>query len=188
MRHPYRGEHRRNMRRRMVFFVPAVALLALGVARAQTATRTPGLGAAKAIHQEVIVKAPRARVYEALMNAQQFDLVEKLGVAMRTMPKSFAAPTQIDAAEGGTFVLFGGYIFGRNVELVPNERIVQAWREMPWKPGVYSLVRFELLDDGAGTKILFDHTGFPVGDGAELAKGWFENYWHPLRQSLEAKP
>jgi activator of HSP90 ATPase len=37
------------------------------------------------------------------------------------------APTQISREVGGAFSLFGGIIVGRHIELVPNERIVQAW-------------------------------------------------------------
>jgi activator of HSP90 ATPase len=54
------------------------------------------------------------------------------------------APAEIDREPGGTFSLFGGLIVGRNVELIPKERIVQAWRPADWEAGVYTLVRFEL--------------------------------------------
>ena len=36
---------------------------------------------------------------------------------------------------GGTFKTFGGLIEGRNVELIPGQRIVQAWRPASWDPG-----------------------------------------------------
>jgi len=37
-------------------------------------------------------------------------------------------PTEINRELGGAFAALGGYITGRQVDLVPNERIVQAWR------------------------------------------------------------
>jgi activator of HSP90 ATPase len=64
---------------------------------------------------------------------------------------------------GGAFSIFRGHILGRHIELVPNERIVQAWRVANWNPGVYSIAKFELVEQGSGTKIVFDHTGFPSG-------------------------
>jgi activator of HSP90 ATPase len=67
---------------------------------------------------------------------------------------------------------------------VPNERIVQAWRPQSWKPGVYSIVKFELADEGAGTKLVLDHTGFPDGTAEHLAGGWKVNYWEPLEKYL----
>jgi hypothetical protein len=44
--------------------------------------------------------------------------------------------------------------------------------------------RFDLVAQGAGTKILFDHTGFPKGQGEHLAEGWQANYWSPLQKYL----
>lgn len=61
----------------------------------------------------------------------------------------------------GAFSLFGDYITGRRVELVTNQRIVQAWRAGSWAPGIYSIARFELAEQDSATKLVFDHTGFP---------------------------
>ena len=88
---------------------------------------------------------------------------------------------------GGAFTLFGGHLVGRNIELIPNERIVQAWRVVDWNPGVYSIVKFELTDQGSSTKILFDHAGFPAGKGQHLAVGWTANYWEPLQKYLASQ-
>jgi activator of HSP90 ATPase len=93
-------------------------------------------------------------------------------------------PAAISREVGGAYTLFGGYITGRHVELVPNERIVQAWRTGGWKPGVYSIAKFELVEQGSGTKIIFDHTGFPKGEAEALASGWKAHYWEPLEKLL----
>jgi hypothetical protein len=93
-------------------------------------------------------------------------------------------PAEIGPAEGQPFSLFGGVIIGWHVELVPDRRIVQAWRETSWEPGVYSLVRFDLRPQAGGTLIVFDHTGFPMGAAAHLAPGWGEHYWEPLKKFL----
>ena len=124
---------------------------------------------ADAIHQEVVIKASRKRVYEALTDTEQF---RKLSGGMD--PK-------ISREAGGTFSLFGGVITGRHIELVPSERIVQAWRS-EWAPGDYSIVRFVLHEQGSDTKIIFDHTGFPQGTAEHLATGWKEHYWDGLAQ------
>jgi activator of HSP90 ATPase len=81
------------------------------------------------------------------------------------------ASTEISPEVGGAFTIFGGVITGRHVELVPYERIVQAWREKDWPPGLYSIVRFQLDEQGSDTKIAFDHTGFPAGASVTLAPG-----------------
>jgi hypothetical protein len=53
-----------------------------------------------------------------------------------------------------------------------------------WNPGIYSIAKFELAADGYGTRMVFDHTGFPNGQGEHLAAGWKANYWEPLEKYL----
>jgi Activator of Hsp90 ATPase homolog 1-like protein len=49
-----------------------------------------------------------------------------------------------------------------------------------WDPGAYSIAKFNLVEQGSGTKIVFDHTGFPKGDAETLASEWKAHYWEPL--------
>lgn len=93
-------------------------------------------------------------------------------------------PTQIDPRLGGAFAIFGGLITGRQIALTADMLIVQAWRAGDWARGLYSIARFELLDQGSDTKLVFDHTGFPKGAGKELASGWQAHYWNPLAKFL----
>jgi uncharacterized protein YndB with AHSA1/START domain len=141
---------------------------------------------AESIHQEAVFKASRKRVYEALTETKQFNKVIELSGVMKSgmLPAGANQPTKISSEVGGAFVIFGGYITGRHIELVPGERIVQAWRERSWDPGVYSIVNFELMEQGSGTKIVFDHTGFPKGSAEHLASGWKAHYWEPLEKFL----
>ena len=133
---------------------------------------------AESIHQEVVFQATRKRVYEALTDAKQFTKVTSFSPVMK------AAPAEIGRDVGGAFTCFDGHIVGRHVELVPNERIVQAWRVVTWDPGVYSIAKFELKEQSSETRLVFDHTGFPNGKAEHLAAGWKENYWEPLRKYL----
>ncbi|HEX6494469.1 MAG TPA: SRPBCC domain-containing protein [Acidobacteriaceae bacterium] len=138
---------------------------------------------AESIHQETQYKASRKRIFDALMDTAQFDKIVRIALGMNGMSPG-SAPTAINPEAGGTFTLFGGHIIGRQLELVPNERIVQAWRVVDWDPGIYSIARFELVEQGSGTKIVFDHTGFPQGKGEHLAAGWRAHYWGPLQKFL----
>jgi activator of HSP90 ATPase len=171
--------------------VPTRRQIILGTAAAfgALALRPSSIGAAVAdelshtaesIHMEPVFKASPARVYDALTVTAQFDKLSKLGAAMQSGMAPATKPTMISRVAGGPFSLFGGYVTGRNIEPVPNKRIVQAWRPMTWSPGVYSIAKFELAADDSGTKIIFDHTGFPQGMGEHVAEGWHENYWNPL--------
>src|ERR1700691_5559775 len=113
----------------------------LCAASAQAETQKPGT----AIHQEVDFKTVPARIYEVLLDAKQFSAFTKNTAEIQPQP-------------GGAFKLFGGQIEGRNIELAPNQRIVQAWRPAYWPAGVYSIVKFVLIARGSGARIILDHT------------------------------
>jgi activator of HSP90 ATPase len=125
------------------------------------------------VHQDIAFKAAPSRVYDALTDEKQFS--------------AFSGGSAVISKEiGGEFKLFGGLqgikgVTGRNVELVPHERIVQAWRANHWPVGVYSIVRFKLAAEGPGTRISFDQAGFaPVPP----TTAWAIMYWEPLRKYL----
>jgi len=131
----------------------------------------PAHAALTALHYDIDFKASPQRFCQAIMDAKQFAAFSGM-------------PAEIDAKPGGAFTLFGGMIVGRTIELVENERIVQAWRPTHWDGGVYSLIHFELKPRGGEMTLAFDHTGFPAGDYDSLDEGWHIHYWEPLRKSL----
>jgi len=159
---------RRHFSRTLTSLLPAVGFAKFASSSHPGAPDAEGIShTAEAIHQEVVIKANRKRVYEVLTDTEQF---RKL---------SGGLTTEISRQAGGAFSLFGGVITGRHIELVPGERIVQAWRS-EWAPGEYSIARFVLKDQGSDTKIVFDHTGFPQGTAEHLATGWKTHYWDGL--------
>ena len=79
---------------------------------------------------------------------------------------------------------FGTFILGRNVQLIEGTRIVQAWRVFNWPDGVYSIIRFELSEQGAKTKLVFDQDGVPEDAAQHVDAGWHKKYWEPLRKYL----
>ncbi len=124
------------------------------------------------LHQEVDYKASPQRIYELLLSSKDFTTFS-------------GSAAEIDPKPGGTFSMFAGLVVGRNVELVPNQRIVQAWRlSKEFPDGVYSLVKFDLKGSDAGTRIILDHTGFPEGHFDHLDTGWHSHYWEPLKKFL----
>src|SRR5262249_62030408 len=78
--------------------------------------RTKAIIMAKAIHQEEDYKANPKRIYEALLDANQFTAF------------SGGRSAEIDREVGGAFSIFAGHIVGRNLEWVPNRRIFRARR------------------------------------------------------------
>jgi uncharacterized protein YndB with AHSA1/START domain len=161
----------------------AVGGLTLGSSKAWSAADDGISHTAESIHQEATFKATRKRVYEALTDSKQFDKIIRLSGVMQVMHLG-DKPSEISGEVGGAFALFGSYITGRQVELLPNERIVQAGREGSWDPGIYSIARFELVEQGSGTKLVFDRIGFPNGQAETLASGWKEHYWDPMENLL----
>ena len=170
-------------RQAIVGVVGALGSLALGPTGAWAGAEDGISHTADAIHQEPVFPASPKRVYEALTDPKQFTRVIQLSGALQAMHLP-DKPAQISREVGGAFALYGGYITGRHIELVPNVRVVQAWRAGDWPPGVYSIAKFELVEQGSGAKIVFDHTGFPKGDAEGLASGWRVHYWEPLAKVL----
>jgi activator of HSP90 ATPase len=147
--------------------IAAALVVALMPARANAQNAT--ILAGPPIHQEADFTASPQRVYAALVSTKEFT-------AFSGMPAS------VTNAVGGAITLFEGHITGRNVELLPGKRVVQAWRTVDWPAGVYSIARFELTAKGTGTHLVFDQTGFPEAERASLAAGWESHYWAPLRK------
>ena len=126
------------------------------------------------IHQEVDFNCSASAIFEALTNPEQFA----------TLTDSSA---EIDAVIGGQFNCFGGMISGVTVEIVPNQQLIQAWRVGNWAEGIYSIVRFQLVDAGpSASRLIFDHTGFPEDRLEDLTQGWQERYWGPIKRYLNA--
>ena len=117
-------------------------------------------------------KASPKRIYEILMSSREHAAMTANGAA------------KIGKTEGGKFSCHGGWIQGRNVELIAGKRIVQAWRAKNWPPGIFSLVSFTLKKQGKGTRLTLDHTGIPGNHRGHLNSGWKARYWKPLRAYL----
>jgi uncharacterized protein YndB with AHSA1/START domain len=129
------------------------------------------------IHQEVTFSASPDRVYQLLTDSEKF-------AAATGRPATIGA-------EGATFSIFGGYIEGRQIELVPGQRIVQAWRGMDWAPGAYSVVRFTLTREGESSRLTLDHDAYPEGQSPmyptwheHLSANWPVFYFEPFAKYL----
>jgi activator of HSP90 ATPase len=165
-----------------IYLTAAITALLFAVPFAVVAQNNGAADSSNAItiHQEISFKASPKQLYETLLSSKEFsDCIKK------SFNSFSAASANIDPRPGGAFSLFDGVIAGRILELVPNERIVEAWRVADWPAGIYSIVRFELKPQGTGTLLIFDHTGFPEGSKSSLSSGWQEHYWDTLTKYLE---
>jgi activator of HSP90 ATPase len=180
-------------RRSLVIHIAALPVALTAATRGLAASNSNNVAVAitdglshgsEAIHQELLLNASPERVYGALTNGKSFDAITRLSDGDALLKASGAKPTAINSEVGGTFTLFGGYVTGRNLEMLPDERLVQAGRAGSWKPGAFSIAAFSFVKEGTKTKLLFDHRGFPDGQGASLAQGWHAHYWGPLTTFL----
>ncbi|MGH2913485.1 MAG: SRPBCC domain-containing protein [Solirubrobacteraceae bacterium] len=131
------------------------------------------------IHQEAVVDATPAQVYAVLTDGVKFAAATGM-------------PARVRDREGEQFALFGGRVEGRQIELVPGERVVQAWRfggEHPdtWDAGVYSVVRFTLKPEGKATKLVIDHHGIPSEWQDHIASGYPTFYADPIARHFAAR-
>jgi uncharacterized protein YndB with AHSA1/START domain len=95
------------------------------------------------------------------------------------------SPATCDPQPGGVFSAYDGYIQGKNVELVDNEKILQTWRATDF-PSEYPDSRLELTltPESGGTRLKLRHSAVPKKNARSCANGWHERYWRPLRAYL----
>lgn len=126
----------------------------------------------KPIHQTVTFKASPHDVYEALMDSKKHAAFS-------------GSKARISRAVGGSIMAYDDYISGKNVELVPDRKIVQDWRAVDWPEGYYSRITFDLTPVPEGTRLDFTHVDLPEGTEEEFTQGWIDNYWEPMKIFLE---
>ena len=126
----------------------------------------------KTIKQQVEFKASAKDVYEALMDSKihsQFT----------------GAKAQIENKVGGEFTAWDGYASGKNIELITGKKIVQSWRADDWVKGAESKLTIELSEQDGQTRLNFIQTGVPEEFVKDIASGWQEYYWKPLKNYFE---
>lgn len=124
------------------------------------------------IFQVIEINSTQEKVYEALTN-------EKLHAEFTGMS------AHIENKVGGVFEVTDGESFGYTVNLVPNQRIVQAWSHKSFSEGFFSTVHIDLEKTPEGVRLNFNHLGVPEEHSGWLTEGWKRIYWEPLKQFLE---
>jgi activator of HSP90 ATPase len=89
--------------------------------------------------------------------------------------------TKISKQEGDTFSLLDGELIGKNLMIVPNRMIVQAWRGNVWEEkDLDSILTLIFTDTKGGAQIRMVHA-FTPNQFREL---WDEIYWQPIKRYL----
>jgi activator of HSP90 ATPase len=126
----------------------------------------------KPIQKTVTFMASPHEVYEALMDSAKHAAFTR-------------SAAEISRQVGGEYTAYDGYIAGKNLELVPDRKIVQTWRAVDWEEGHFSTITFELTPVPEGTRLDFTHENVPDGTEEEFTQGWIDNYWDPMKAYLE---
>ena len=125
---------------------------------------------ATTIKQKTLIPATPDEVYDAFMEAKKHSAFT-------------GSKATSDPKVGGEFTAWDGYISGRNLELVKGKRIVQEWSTTDW-PDKFPPSRLELTFKEAkgGTEISMIHSNVPAEQADDLAEGWNEFYWKPMKE------
>jgi activator of HSP90 ATPase len=123
------------------------------------------------IKQTVIIpKVAPQQVYEAYVDPKKHSVF--------TGSKATGKPVV-----GGKFTAYDDYIFGEFLELEEGKRVVQEWVSTDFPEG-YPPSKLELTfhEVPEGTKIVMIQSDVPKGQADDIAEGWTEFYWTPLRE------
>ncbi|OGE44120.1 hypothetical protein A3B45_04190 [Candidatus Daviesbacteria bacterium RIFCSPLOWO2_01_FULL_39_12] len=124
----------------------------------------------KSIQQKYIINAPLAKVWQALVDP---SLIEDWG----------GGPAKMGDQAGFEFELWGGDIYGKNIEVVPQSKLVQEWTAGEWNQP--SKVTLTLSGKGNKTTVELLHEDVPDGETLEFEDGWKTNYLGPLKEYAE---
>jgi uncharacterized protein YndB with AHSA1/START domain len=84
---------------------------------------------------------------------------------------------------GAEVAAWDGYITGRNLELVPGERIVQSWRTTEFTDEHEdSIITVTLEEVEDGTLLTLEHSKVPEGQTSYEKGGWEEHYFEPMKE------
>jgi uncharacterized protein YndB with AHSA1/START domain len=82
---------------------------------------------------------------------------------------------------GAEVTAWDGYISGRNLELVPGERIVQSWRTTEFADEDQdSIITVVLQEVDEGTLLTLEHRNVPDAHRSYEEGGWQSNYFEPM--------
>jgi uncharacterized protein YndB with AHSA1/START domain len=121
------------------------------------------------------INAPISKVWQALTDP---EVINEWG----------GGPSaKMSTEEGDEFSLWGGDIYGKNIQVEPGKLLVQDWYGGKWERP--SQVTFELFEVGEKTEVKLTHADFPeqVSQQAidDFASGWDEYYMGPLQELVE---
>lgn len=124
----------------------------------------------RTIKRSFHIHAARAKVWQALVDPK---LLRAWG----------AGPAKMSARTGAAFSLWGGDIYGKNLEVVKQKKLVQEWFVKGWKAP--STLTISLTLAKMGTLVRLVQENVPDDEYKQYRDGWENSYFGPLRRFLE---
>jgi uncharacterized protein YndB with AHSA1/START domain len=127
-----------------------------------------------ALEFEVSTIIPRSpqEVYDAWLDSKQHS-------------KMTGSKAKVSAKVGEEFSAWDGYISGKNLELEPGKRIVQAWRTTEFADDDEdSQIEIIFKPAKEGTKLILRHTKLPP-HGEIYEQGWVDSYFDPMKKYFD---
>ena len=124
----------------------------------------------KSLTKTYLINAPVDRVWDALVNP---STIEEWG----------GGPAVMNSEPGFEFSLWDGEIFGKNLEVKPNEELTQEWFGGEWKEP--SLVSFKLKAINSQTELTLFQERIPDEEAKDIDEGWDLYYLSAIKNLLE---
>lgn len=131
----------------------------------------------KSLTKTYLINAPVLKVWDALVNPAT---IEEWG----------GGPAVMNSEPGFEFSLWDGQIFGKNLEVKPNEELTQEWFGGEWKEP--SLVSFKLKSinepfgsaQGKQTELTLFQERIPDEEYKDIDEGWDLYYLGAIKTLL----
>lgn len=107
------------------------------------------------------------------INAQPSDIYAAL-TNPYTIELWSGYPAKMDTEPGSEFSLWEGDITGRNLEFIPDRKVVQEWYF--GNQSEKSIVTITIQPDRENSVVTVEHINIPDDDFSDIAEGWREYY------------
>lgn len=124
----------------------------------------------KTIQKNYVIMAPVEFVWKAFVDPHEIDAWG-------------GGPAVMDDNEGTAFSLWGGEIYGKNIEVVINKKLVQEWYGGDWPEA--SRVTFIFNSEGNRTQIDLLHENVPDAEAKIIDSSWDSDYLGQIKSYLE---
>ena len=124
------------------------------------------------IQQTFEMNATAEEVFEALVNSEIIQIWSQDEAKMSDQV-------------GGSFMLWGGQMFGTNLEVVKNKKLVQEWCYDQWDAP--SKVTFTIKTKGKKTVVELLHEDVPERSLKSITEGWNDYYLGAMQEMFETE-